>query len=94
FNHQRLYLSIPQIALFNHPRCSIDLTDIDNGINSALLNYSYSSSKNNSRTHRSGNTSTSYANLRPGINLGAWRLRNYSTWINNDDTHQWDTVYT
>ncbi len=94
FNHQRLYLSIPQIALVDHPRGSIDLTDIDNGINSALLNYSYSSSKNNSRTHRSGNTSTSYANLRPGINLGAWRLRNYSTWINNDDTHQWDTVYT
>ncbi|HHR6037205.1 TPA: fimbria/pilus outer membrane usher protein [Providencia alcalifaciens] len=94
FNHQRLYLSIPQIALVNNPRGSIDLTSIDNGINAALLNYSFTSSKNNSRTARSRNSTTNYANLRPGINLGAWRLRNYSTWTNNDDTHQWDTVYT
>lgn len=94
FRTQRLYLSIPQIAMEKIPRGSVNLANIDNGINAMFLNYSYSGSKNYSRKHQ-GNTEANYANLRPGINWGAWRLRNYSTWSNSsNNTNQWDTVYT
>ncbi|VEH53296.1 fimbria/pilus outer membrane usher protein [Providencia rustigianii] len=94
FKTQRLYLSIPQIALEKTPRGFIDLANIDNGINATFLNYSYSGSKNYSRKHQ-GTATANYANLRPGVNLGAWRLRNYSTWTHSDNNvNQWDTVYT
>lgn len=45
-----------------------------------LLNYSFTGSQDHdideNRTENS-----EYANLRPGINIGAWRFRNYSTRI-------------
>ncbi|SUC29361.1 F1 capsule-anchoring protein precursor [Providencia rettgeri] len=49
FDSQRLYLSIPQIALDRNPRGYVDLANIDNGINALLLNYSYNGSKNYDR---------------------------------------------
>ncbi|WP_272521833.1 fimbria/pilus outer membrane usher protein [Providencia sp. PROV202] len=94
FNTQRLYLSMPQIALNNTPRGYIDLSQVDNGINAAMLNYSYNGSKDHSRTHN-GTTTTNYINLRPSLNWGSWRFRNYSTWSNNDyQPSQWNNVYT
>ncbi|MEY0161132.1 fimbria/pilus outer membrane usher protein [Providencia rettgeri] len=94
FDSQRLYLSIPQIALAKNPRGYVDLADIDNGITALLLNYSYSGSKN---TDRKGgeDTTSNYVNLRPGLNIGAWRLRNYTTWSNSTgQPNKWDTIYT
>ncbi|WP_228350820.1 MULTISPECIES: fimbria/pilus outer membrane usher protein [Limnobaculum] len=41
-----------------------------------------------------GTQNSQYVNLRPGINLGPWRYRNYSTWNHNDDGQKsWDSVY-
>lgn len=95
FNSQRLYLSIPQIAMNKNPRGFVDLNNIDNGITALLLNYSYSGSKNYDRKNNGSNTTSNYINLRPGINIGPWRLRNYTTWSNSDDkSSKWDTVYT
>ncbi|MCX2589183.1 MULTISPECIES: fimbria/pilus outer membrane usher protein [Proteus] len=95
FNSQRLYLSIPQIAMNKNPRGFVDLNNIDNGITALLLNYSYSGSKNYDRKSNGSNTTSNYINLRPGINIGPWRLRNYTTWSNSDDkSSKWDTVYT
>ncbi|WP_158682290.1 fimbria/pilus outer membrane usher protein, partial [Cronobacter sakazakii] len=34
-----------------------------------------------------------YANLRPGINLGPWRLRNYSTWRQSDDNQETEKAF-
>ncbi|WP_256937731.1 fimbria/pilus outer membrane usher protein, partial [Enterobacter chuandaensis] len=43
----------------------------------------------------SKNSSSQYANLRPGLNVGPWRLRNYTTWSRDENGHdKWDTVYT
>ncbi|WP_235378806.1 fimbria/pilus outer membrane usher protein [Proteus faecis] len=95
FNSQRLYLSIPQIAMNKDPRGFVDLNNIDNGITALLLNYSYSGSKNYDRKSNGSNTTSNYINLRPGVNIGPWRLRNYTTWSNSDDkSSKWDTVYT
>lgn len=35
-----------------------------------------------------------YLNLRSGLNLGAWRLRNYSTWSHSGGKAQWDNIGT
>lgn len=95
FNSQRLYLSIPQIALNKKPRGFVDLNNIDNGITALLLNYSYSGSKNYDRKTNGSDTTSNYINLRPGVNIGPWRLRNYTTWSNSDENSgKWDTVYT
>ena len=78
-----------------NPRGFVDLNNIDNGITALLLNYSYSGSKNYDRKSNGSNTTSNYINLRPGINIGPWRLRNYTTWSNSDDkSSKWDTVYT
>lgn len=95
FDSQRLYLSIPQIALSKDPRGYIDLNKIDNGITALLLNYSYSGSRNYDRKDNNSSETSHYINLRPGLNFGAWRLRNYTTWSNSDNqSGKWNTVYT
>lgn len=95
FDSQRLYLSIPQIALDKNPRGYVNLADIDNGINALMLNYSYSGSKNYDRKKGGSDSTSNYVNLRPGLNIGAWRLRNYTTWSSSDNqSSKWDTVYT
>ncbi|MDI5578104.1 fimbria/pilus outer membrane usher protein, partial [Salmonella enterica subsp. enterica serovar Anatum] len=40
------------------------------------------------------NSDSYYLNLRSGMNLGAWRLRNYSTWTRNDGNNTWDNIGT
>lgn len=93
FSAQKLLLSIPQAALSTPVRGYVAPEEWDEGITAMMLNYNLSG--DNSRTKDSGTTSNSqYVNLRPGINIGPWRLRNYSTW--NKDSQgkkNWDTVY-
>ena len=67
----------------------------DEGITAAMLNYSLSGSNNWSRNGNGSDTNSQYANLRPGINIGPWRLRNYTTWSRDSKGNdKWDTVYT
>ncbi|WP_230351654.1 fimbria/pilus outer membrane usher protein [Lelliottia sp. WAP21] len=94
FAAQRLTLSIPQAAMKAQARDAVPPEQWDEGINAAMLNYSLSGATTMPRNGAATDQSE-YANLRPGINLGPWRLRNYSTW-SRDTTgqDQWDTVYT
>lgn len=93
FSAQKLLLSIPQAALSAPVRGYVAPEQWDEGITAMMLNYSLSG--DNSRTKDSGNTSNNqYVNLRPGINMGPWRLRNYSTWNKDSQGNDnWDTVY-
>jgi len=95
FNALKLVLSIPQAAMSPQARGYVDPVLWDNGINALMLNYSLSGSSNRPRGNGGSDTNSQYANLRPGINLGPWRLRNYTTW-NRDSNGEdkWDTVYT
>lgn len=95
FSSQRLLLSIPQAALSPQARGYVPPEQWDEGITAALLNYSLSGANNWGRGSNGTSDNTQYANLRPGINIGPWRLRNYTTW-NRDSNGQdkWDTVYT
>ncbi|ASV55201.1 type 1 fimbriae anchoring protein FimD [Lelliottia jeotgali] len=95
FSTQRLLISIPQAALEPQARGYVPPEQWDEGINAAMLNYSLSGANNWQRGNNGRADNAQYANLRPGVNIGPWRLRNYTTW--SRDTHgqdKWDTVYT
>lgn len=77
FQKMRLYISIPQAALNNTARGYIPPERWDDGITAALMNYSLNGNENRGRY---GNSSSHYLNLRSGLNMGAWRLRDYRVW--------------
>jgi outer membrane usher protein len=94
FNIQRLNLSIPQIALAFNPKDYIAPEKWDEGINAFLFNYSFSGTTTVPRSSGMQTENSQYGNFHPGLNIGAWRFRNYSTW-NHNTTGQntWDSVY-
>jgi len=77
FQRMRLDVSIPQVAMRNSARGYISPEHWDEGINAALLNYSYSGSQ---RYGRDGESGSRHLNLNSGINVGSWRIRDYRTW--------------
>ncbi|EFN4431318.1 TPA: fimbrial biogenesis usher protein [Escherichia coli] len=79
FERQRLDISIPQAAFRNNVRGYIPPERWDNGITAGLLNYSFSGS-NSKNTQSDTNYNSYFLNLNSGLNLGPWRLRNYSIW--------------
>jgi outer membrane usher protein len=92
FGEQRLDLSIPQAALTSEARGYVDPSTWDQGLTAGLLNYNFSGAST-SRDNRSGTDDSYYLNLRSGLNLGAWRLRNYSTYNNQSNgKSSWDNV--
>lgn len=95
FSSQKLILSFPQAALSHRPRGYVSPDQWDEGISAVLLNYSVSGSDTSARNSQGSNDQSYYANLRPGVNMGPWRLRNYTTWSrSNDGEDKWSTVYT
>lgn len=95
FATQRLLISVPQAALAPQARGYVPPEQWDEGINALMLNYSANGSNNWQRGNNGGSDNSQYVNLRPGANIGPWRLRNYTTWsrdTNGED--KWDTVYT
>ncbi|WP_249226383.1 fimbria/pilus outer membrane usher protein [Entomohabitans teleogrylli] len=91
FAQQQLLLSIPQAALVHTSRGYVAPERWDEGITALLLNYSLSGATQRSRGVSANNL---YVNLRPGVNIGPWRLRNYMTWQRDESGRQrWDTVY-
>ncbi len=98
FSEQQLLLSFPQSAVNNAVRGWVDPRQWDDGITAVLLNYSVSGANNWAKKGNGADSNNQYANLRPGINIGPWRLRNYTTWNRSSsggETHdKWDTIYT
>ena len=93
---QRLYLTIPQAFMGNRARGSIPPELWDDGINALLLNYSFTG--NTVHNDIGGSSNYAYLNLQSGLNLGAWRLRDNTTWsyssgsANNEN--QWQHINT
>lgn len=95
FGTQRLLISIPQAALSPQARGYVSPELWDEGITAGMLNYSISGANNKGRGSNSNSSNSQYANLRPGMNIGSWRLRNYTTWgRDSSGQDKWDTVYT
>lgn len=95
FDQQRLDLSIPQAALNSQARGYVSPDKWDSGIPAVLLNYNFSGANTEARKNDTHDSNTYYLNLRSGANLGAWRLRNYSTW-NRDSkgNDSWNSIST
>ena len=92
FSRQHLNLSIPQAALNIETRSAIDPALWDQGLTSAQLNYSYSGANSQ---HDNTNSNSNYLNLRGGLNIGAWRLRNYSTYSSSTQNKaNWQNINT
>lgn len=93
FDKQQLDISIPQAALKREARGYMPPEQWDHGIPAFILNYNFTGA--NSRVHSGsgGDQDSYYLNLRSGLNIGPWRLRNYSTW-NRDSTGEahWNSI--
>ncbi|MCE9992364.1 fimbrial biogenesis outer membrane usher protein [Enterobacter asburiae] len=96
-SQQQLLLSIPQSAIIQIPRGYVPPEELDEGINAGLLNYSFSAGNTHSKEEHGSDQNSEYLNLRPGLNLGAWRFRNYSTWSktsgDGNDQSDFSSVY-
>ncbi|HAT1615417.1 TPA: fimbrial biogenesis usher protein [Raoultella ornithinolytica] len=75
---QRLYLTVPQAFMGNRARGYIPPELWDDGITAGLLNYNFTG--NNVHNDIGGSSNYAWLNLQSGLNLGAWRLRDNTTW--------------
>ncbi|EML9989146.1 fimbria/pilus outer membrane usher protein [Citrobacter amalonaticus] len=96
FYNQELLLSIPQVSLRPKERGLAPRTLWDDGIPAFLLDYNANISRIENRGYggQSINSDSSYVQLNPGFNLGAWRLRNQTNWQKQGGSEgKWQTVY-
>ncbi|MEQ4987381.1 fimbria/pilus outer membrane usher protein [Proteus vulgaris] len=92
FSEQKLNISIPQIYLDNKEKGSIASKSLwNNGINALILNYN---AMINNISGNSYNNDSSYIQLSPRVNLGAWRFYNQTNWNKNkSNSGKWENVY-
>ncbi|MBO2675581.1 fimbrial biogenesis outer membrane usher protein [Shewanella algae] len=92
FGRQQLNISIPQAALLTEARDYVDPAEWDDGLPMAFVNYSFHGG-NIDYDYGRGASNTHFLGLQTGINWGAWRFRNYSTYSKSSDTDgQWSSI--
>ncbi|MBF2791559.1 MULTISPECIES: fimbrial biogenesis usher protein [Enterobacter] len=98
FEHQKLEISIPQAAMNNNARGYIPPEEWDDGINALLMNYQFTGSNSQDHTQGGNSDNNYFLGLNSGLNLGPWRLRDYSSWnydsSNKDEKSKWDHIST
>lgn len=95
FNNQQLQLSVPQVAMRPHLRGIAPRQLWDDGIPALLLNYSANTNRTEYRGGLGSNDDSTYVQLNPGANIGAWRLRNQTNWQKQgNDDGKWQTLQT
>ncbi|HDS9360682.1 TPA: fimbrial biogenesis outer membrane usher protein [Enterobacter chengduensis] len=84
-----LHITVPQSKMRNLPRDYINPASWDYGITSAWLNYVLNGSNSRYRGETRTRQEQLFASLNSGVNLGAWRLRDFTTWNkqSNEFTH-------
>ncbi|MGK4357800.1 fimbria/pilus outer membrane usher protein [Enterobacter cloacae] len=85
FNQSQLQLNIQQASM--RPKLKGIAPSIlwDDGIPAAILNYRASFNRIESRNFIDKADDSYYLALEPGLNIGAWRIRNSTYWNNSDD---------
>lgn len=95
FQKMRLDLSFPQSVMKHLPRGWIPPEQWDEGINALLFSWRFNGSENHGSY---GNSRTQSLNLTSGANLGSWRLRDNSYWVNSESAashkQQWQHLDT
>ncbi len=91
FNRQTLAIEIPQAYMGSIP-FEVRRRQWSQGEQVAFTNYALSGSTVESAGLR---RQDQFASLRSGVNAGAWRLRNFSTWQKrSNDSGQWESLET
>lgn len=91
FYAMRLVLNIPQVAL--RPKDEIPVERWDDGITAFLLNYMANSTTTTYR-QTGEQQSSHYVQLYPGFNIGAWRIRNATSWNQSGNSAgKWQSSY-
>lgn len=85
-----LKLSIPQESINASAHDYIDPTQWDDGAAALFTNYAWSASQDKSK--HGENSNNGYLNLQSGLNLGAWRLRNYSSFSYGQGGEKWSSM--
>lgn len=80
FNEQSLHISIPQIYLKPGFKGIAPRKLWDDGIPAFIMNYRAGSSQSVIRGSAGRKYHYSWLQLRPGVNVGAWRLRSVTSW--------------
>nr|WP_232729361.1 fimbria/pilus outer membrane usher protein [Providencia rettgeri] len=97
FNQQILNLQVPQVALRSQLKGIASERLWNDGITALLLNWQANTSRmiENDEVASQKQQDATYIQLQPGINLGAWRVRNATTWQRTSSNGgQWQSVYT
>ncbi|HCR3451258.1 TPA: fimbria/pilus outer membrane usher protein [Citrobacter werkmanii] len=90
FNQQKLQLIIPPDMLLPSSGEIAPPQLWDDGIPALLLSYQYGVQITELRGDYSGRSKRHYLQLRPGVNIGAWRMRSVLTRQNTDS---WTRLY-
>lgn len=95
FERRVLEITLPQAALNQSARGDVPPEQWDDGLPMFFASYSASGSETRNQSALSQNQSSQYLNVRSGINLGPWRLRNYSTYSRtSNNISQWNSLQT
>ncbi|MBV2191038.1 fimbria/pilus outer membrane usher protein [Providencia rettgeri] len=92
FEMKKLQISIPQIGLKKTSRGYVEVNEWDDGINAVFVNYT---ARFNQYWYQDrDNRDNLFLGLRSGININAWRLRNYSTYKKIKNEKNWNHLQT
>lgn len=94
FPTMRLHINVPQASMKISARDDVPPDRWDEGIDALLLNYRFNG--DNSK-RGSLHTSSQYINFEPGLNIGAWRLRDnsiYTHYSERESRHEWNHIKT
>lgn len=94
FARGRLDLIVPEIYLDRQEGGAVDPRFWDEGLTAAMTDYNFSASQTRSGSNNNGGAGSYFLSLNNGINLGSWRLRNFSTWTYNTPTRNTDSLNT
>jgi outer membrane usher protein len=87
-----LNITVPQSRMRNLPRGYVSPENWEHGIHAGWLNYVINGSNNTYKGDTKTRDQQLFASLNSGINIGAWRLRDYTTWTK--DTNELNHVQT
>ncbi|MCG8709350.1 fimbrial biogenesis outer membrane usher protein [Brenneria sp. 4F2] len=87
---QRLDISIPQAYLSPRTQGAISRDLWQDGLPTMMVGYSASGARTWTKGAKSSDNR--FLGLNSGINLGGWRLRNYSTYVANDRSTKWNSI--
>lgn len=97
YNYQTLSLAVdipPSLLMSEHAK---NMESSDDGINAAFTNYRFNAShfktKYKNYEGQKNIQSTSFAEVSSGVNIGAWRVRNYLNFTGHEDRFKAKSLY-